>query len=99
MVQSAGFQGTNRIQLKNPDISGAILILSLSILKLNSQCVEGARDVRILLIDPDYFVEYMKISIFGFAAITNRFLFEIRYCYHLHLHFCISNFGLIFAEI
>ena len=37
-------------QLKNPDISGAIFTfcLSLSIIILNSQCVEGARDVRVL---------------------------------------------------
>ena len=38
----------NGSQLKNPDISGAIFTLSLSIRILNSQCVEGARDVRIL---------------------------------------------------
>ena len=35
-------------QLKNPDISGAIFTLSSSIRILNSQCVEGARDVRVL---------------------------------------------------
>ena len=34
--------------LKNPEISGAIFILNLSILILNSQCVEGARDFRVL---------------------------------------------------
>ena len=38
----------NGSQIKNPDISGAIFTLSLSILILNSQCVEGARDVRVL---------------------------------------------------
>ena len=38
----------NGSQLKNPDISGAILTLSLSILILKSQCVEGARDFRVL---------------------------------------------------
>ena len=40
------FAGLNGSQLKTPDISGAILTLSLSIRILNSQCVEGARDVR-----------------------------------------------------
>ena len=35
-------------QLKNPDISDAIFTLSLSIRILNSQCVEGARDVSVL---------------------------------------------------
>ena len=34
--------------LKNPEISGAIFTLNLSILILNSQCVEGARDFRVL---------------------------------------------------
>ena len=39
----------NGSQLKNPDISGAIFTLSLSIQILNSQCIEGARDrVRVL---------------------------------------------------
>ena len=38
----------NGSQLKNPDISGALFTLSLSILILNSQCVEGARDVKVL---------------------------------------------------
>ena len=39
---------SNGSQLKNLDISGAIFTLSLSIRTLNSQCVDGARDVRIL---------------------------------------------------
>jgi len=43
---------SNGSQLKNPDISGAILTLSLSILILNCQCVEGARDVRVLQLTP-----------------------------------------------
>ena len=38
----------NESQLKNPDISGAIFTLNLSILILNYQCIEGARDVRVL---------------------------------------------------
>ena len=38
----------NRSQLKNPDISGVTTTLSVSILILNFQCVEGARDVRVL---------------------------------------------------
>ena len=38
----------NGSQLMNPDISGAIFKLSLSILILNSQCVEGAKYVRVL---------------------------------------------------
>ena len=38
---------SNGSQLKNPDTSGAIFTLSLSII-LNSQCVEGARDIRVL---------------------------------------------------
>ena len=38
----------NGSQLMNPDISGVIFTLSLSILILNSQCVEGARDVKVL---------------------------------------------------
>ena len=37
----------NGSQLKNPDISGATTTLSLSILILNYQCVEGARDVKV----------------------------------------------------
>ena len=39
---------SNESQLKNPEISGAIFTLSLSKRILNSQCVEGARDVRVL---------------------------------------------------
>ena len=39
---------SNGSQLKNPDISGAIFTLSLSLLILNSQCVDGARGVRVL---------------------------------------------------
>ena len=42
----------NESQLKNPDLSGAIFTLSLSILILNSQCVEGARDVRVIKVSP-----------------------------------------------
>ena len=42
----------NGSQLKNLDISGFIFKLSLIILILNSQCVEGARDVRVLLLAP-----------------------------------------------
>ena len=38
----------NGSQLKNPDISGAIFTLNSSIRILNSQCVEGVRDVGIL---------------------------------------------------
>ena len=38
----------NGSQLKNPDISGAIFVWSLSIRMLNSQCVENAIDVRVL---------------------------------------------------
>ena len=34
--------------LKNPEISGAIFTLNLRRLMLNSQCVEGARDFRVL---------------------------------------------------
>ena len=45
--QISMFQG-NGSQLKNPEISGTIFTLNLSILILNSQCVEGARDVRVL---------------------------------------------------
>ena len=41
-------QRNNGSQSKNPDIPGAIFTLTLSILILNSQCVEGARDVRVL---------------------------------------------------
>ena len=37
----------NRGQLKNPDISGAIFTLSLIILTVNSQSVEGAKYVRV----------------------------------------------------
>jgi len=40
--------GNNVIQLINPDISGAIFTLGLSIKILNSQCVEGAIYVRVL---------------------------------------------------
>ena len=42
----------NGSQFNYLDISGAILTLSLSILILNSQCVEGARDVRVLQLTP-----------------------------------------------
>ena len=38
----------NGSQSMNPDISGAILTLSLSIRLLKSQCVEGARNVKVL---------------------------------------------------
>ena len=38
----------NESQLKNPDIPGTIFTLSLSIRILNSQCVECARDDRVL---------------------------------------------------
>ena len=38
----------NGIQLKNPDISGAIFTLKLSILILYSHCVDGAKYVRVL---------------------------------------------------
>ena len=41
-----------RSQLKNPGNSGAIFTLNLSILILNSQCVEGARDVRVFQLTP-----------------------------------------------
>ena len=40
--------GRNGSVVKNPEISGAIFTLNLSILILNSQCVEGARDFRVL---------------------------------------------------
>ena len=39
---------SNGSLLKNPEISGAIFTLNLSILILNSQCEEGARDFRVL---------------------------------------------------
>ena len=42
----------NGSQLMNPDISSAIFTLSLSILILNSQCVEGARYVRVRWLTP-----------------------------------------------
>ena len=42
------YASRNGSQLKNHDISGAIFTLSLSIRILNSQCVEGGRDVRVL---------------------------------------------------
>ena len=48
---------SNGSQLKKPDISGAIFTLSLSIRILNSQCVEGARDVRVILLTPVTFNE------------------------------------------
>ena len=38
----------NGSHLKDPAISGAIFTFRLSILILNSQCVEGARDIRVL---------------------------------------------------
>ena len=41
-------QEDNGSQLKNPNISGAIFTLSLSIRILNSQCVEGVGDGRVL---------------------------------------------------
>ena len=39
---------SNGSKLKNPDISAAIFTLSLSLRILNSQCEEGAIDVRVL---------------------------------------------------
>ena len=42
----------NGSQLKNPDVSAAFFILSLNILILNSQYVEGAKYVRFLLLTP-----------------------------------------------
>ena len=45
---SSGKVSYNGSQLKNPEISGAIFTLSLSIQILNSQCVDGARDVTVL---------------------------------------------------
>ena len=51
-VQNVGFEPVNGSQLKNPDISGAIFTSSLSIRILNSQCEDGARDVRVLLLTP-----------------------------------------------
>ena len=47
-AQDQGFKSLNGSQLKNSDISSAIFTLSLSILILNCQCEEGARDVRVL---------------------------------------------------
>ena len=41
-------KNVNGSQFKNTDISGAIFTLSLSILILNSRCVDGARDVKVL---------------------------------------------------
>ena len=41
-------RSSNGSQLKNPDTSSAIFTLSFSILILNSQCVEGAKYVRVL---------------------------------------------------
>ena len=41
-------QQSNGSHLKNSDISGTIFTLSVSILILNSECIEGARDVRVL---------------------------------------------------
>ena len=61
---------TNGSQSKNPDISDAIFTLSLSILILNSQCVEGARDVRVLKLTP----------------ITFKILFELREYSILQFH-------------
>ena len=45
LIRVSGANG--RAQLMNPDISSAIFTLSLSILILNSQCVEDARYVRV----------------------------------------------------
>ena len=42
----------NGSQLKKPDISGAMFTLSLSVLILNSQCVEGTKYARVLLLAP-----------------------------------------------
>ena len=57
----------NGSQLKNPDISGAIFTLSLRKVKLNSQFVEGARDVRVIqltrIIVKEGFVNFWKFII------------------------------------
>ena len=64
----------------NPDLSGAIFTLSLSILVLNYQCVEGARYVRVHKLTPitltrNYFNpekqfenEKFEITIMGFIS-------------------------------
>ena len=67
----------NGSQLKNPDISCAIFKLSLSIQKLNSQCVEGAKYVRILPLTPIIltFLVYFK----GSFRNSIYYIFHIQY--------------------
>ena len=44
----ARFMVGNGSQLKNPDISGALYILRIQYSYTQTQCEDGARDVRIL---------------------------------------------------
>ena len=67
------FFKSNGSQLKNPDITGTIFTLSLSIRILNSQCVEGARDVRVFLIDSRYkLTEFQEIFPFLFLNVNQH---------------------------
>ena len=68
----------NGSQLKNPDISGAIFILSLSILIQHSECVEGAKYVRVISLTPIIFVspegtEHFSLSSAGIAFLLNEY--------------------------
>ena len=42
----------NGSQLKNPDISGALYTLRIQYSYTQTQCENGARDVRVLLLTP-----------------------------------------------
>ena len=43
---------TNGSQFKNPDISGALYTLRIQYSYTQTQCEDGARDVRVLLMTP-----------------------------------------------
>ena len=47
IAQKVGFSN-NRGQLKNRDISGALYTLRIQYLDTQTQCEDGARDIRVL---------------------------------------------------
>ena len=47
-IESSRFMVGNGSQLKNPGISGALYILRIQYSYTQTQCEDGARDVRIL---------------------------------------------------
>ena len=71
----------NGSQLKNPDISGAILTLSLSI--LNSQCVDGARDVRVIQLTPIIHSALRISNLYSLINSSSTFWFHLFLIEHM----------------